>query len=562
MVTTTTQYSFQKPTVGDDEDAWGGYLNSNFDSIDSLLRGATSLSSLNLTGTLAADDISISSGLGLLGIEFTDNLYIGGNSSHVKIGFGTDVVYPSNGNGTNANNTIDIGTSGNRFKDLYLAGDANVTGNITVGGNVDGRDIAADGTKLDGIESGATADQTKADIDALNIDAATLDSLDSTQFLRSDADDTTTGQLTVDNDNGIKVVSGTETANVYYTGYGIDSARTSTYIRPQADNTQTLYIGNWNNSLDWNAIAMKVGNDDNVTINDNKVFHAGNDGSGSGLDADTVDGYQTDTSYGANTVAVRTSSGHLYMNYGISAYLNMWHTTYQRDADTIFYSSGDNYLRKNNATGFKNSLGLGTGDSPTFSGLSVASNTDNSAEIGRAHVGYMGWSDWAGFSHVDANGQYSYALLQNPSGQTIVNAASGQSVSVNIANSNVAQWTSSWCSLQKPMYNYSIYYEDYDALSGTSVTVNCDTAQAFSLTMTDNTTFTFNSVANAWSYGFVLELTGHSTTAYTVTWPSSVEWAGGTAPDAPATGETDIYVFWTRDGGTTWYGVLSVDAAA
>ena len=31
MVTTTTQYSFQKPTVGDDEDAWGGYLNSNFD---------------------------------------------------------------------------------------------------------------------------------------------------------------------------------------------------------------------------------------------------------------------------------------------------------------------------------------------------------------------------------------------------------------------------------------------------------------------------------------------------------------------------------------------------
>ncbi len=40
------------------------------------------------------------------------------------------------------------------------------------------------------------------------------------------------------------------------------------------------------------------------------------------------------------------------------------------------------------------------------------------------------------------------------------------------------------------------------------------------------------------------------------------DWAGGTAPDAPASGETDIYAFWTRDGGTTWYGVLSVDAAA
>ena len=110
-----------------------------------------------------------------------------------------------------------------------------------------------------------------------------------------------------------------------------------------------------------------------------------------------------------------------------------------------------------------------------------------------------------------------------------------------------------------PLYNYSVYYEDYDALSGTSVTVNCDTAQAFSLTMTGNTTFTFNSVSSAWATGFVLELTGNGGT---VTWPTSVDWAGGTAPDAPASGETDIYAFWTRDGGTTWYGVLSVDAAA
>lgn len=35
---------------------------------------------------------------------------------------------------------------------------------IAVTGNVDGRDVAADGTKLDGIEAGATADQTGAEI--------------------------------------------------------------------------------------------------------------------------------------------------------------------------------------------------------------------------------------------------------------------------------------------------------------------------------------------------------------------------------------------------------------
>ena len=41
-----------------------------------------------------------------------------------------------------------------------------VTGNITVSGTVDGRDVAADGSKLDGIESGATGDQTNAEIRA------------------------------------------------------------------------------------------------------------------------------------------------------------------------------------------------------------------------------------------------------------------------------------------------------------------------------------------------------------------------------------------------------------
>ena len=39
-----------------------------------------------------------------------------------------------------------------------------VTGNITVTGTVDGRDVAADGTKLDGIETAATADQTPSQL--------------------------------------------------------------------------------------------------------------------------------------------------------------------------------------------------------------------------------------------------------------------------------------------------------------------------------------------------------------------------------------------------------------
>jgi hypothetical protein len=48
----------------------------------------------------------------------------------------------------------------------------------------------------------------------------------------------------------------------------------------------------------------------------------------------------------------------------------------------------------------------------------------------------------------------------------------------------------------------------------------------------------------------------------TLTWPSSIEWAGGIAPAAPANGETDVFTFVTDDGGTTYTGVKSIDNAS
>ena len=105
------------------------------------------------------------------------------------------------------------------------------------------------------------------------------------------------------------------------------------------------------------------------------------------------------------------------------------------------------------------------------------------------------------------------------------------------------------------------YNETYAALSGTSPAVNCETGNVFSLSTTGNTTFTFsNPPASGTAYGFTLKVTAGGT--HTLTWPSSVDWAGGTAPDAPASGETDVLVFYTVDGGTNWYGALSIDAAA
>ena len=63
-------------------------------------------------------------------------------------------------------------TAGSGFLPLTGGG---LTGALTTNSTIDGRDVSVDGTKLDGIETAATADQTKADIDALNINADTLD---------------------------------------------------------------------------------------------------------------------------------------------------------------------------------------------------------------------------------------------------------------------------------------------------------------------------------------------------------------------------------------------------
>ena len=99
--------------------------------------------------------------------------------------------------------------------------------------------------------------------------------------------------------------------------------------------------------------------------------------------------------------------------------------------------------------------------------------------------------------------------------------------------------------------------------SSNATTINCEAGNYFKHTLTENTTFTFsNPPASGTGFSFVLHLIQDST-ARTVTWPNSVDWASATAPTiSTGNGDDDFFVFATSDGGTIWYGFTAGQAMA
>src|SRR5210317_66025 len=66
------------------------------------------------------------------------------------------------------------------------------------------------------------------------------------------------------------------------------------------------------------------------------------------------------------------------------------------------------------------------------------------------------------------------------------------------------------------------------------------------------------------AYGMSLKVVQDSgASGYTVTWPTSVKWPAATAPTLTATASAeDQFVFYTKDGGTNWYGFTAGQALA
>jgi hypothetical protein len=94
-------------------------------------------------------------------------------------------------------------------------------------------------------------------------------------------------------------------------------------------------------------------------------------------------------------------------------------------------------------------------------------------------------------------------------------------------------------------------------VGSSSGTINLDVADGntFIVGPSGNVTFTFTPKGQCCSFTLVLDAGG----AYTIAWPTSVQWPQGQTPELDDT-EKDVLVFFTYDGGTTWIGSLAFDA--
>ena len=94
--------------------------------------------------------------------------------------------------------------------------------------------------------------------------------------------------------------------------------------------------------------------------------------------------------------------------------------------------------------------------------------------------------------------------------------------------------------------------------TGTSATINLANGNFVTATLTGNCTFTFSN-PSAGASSFTLFLTNDATPGRSITWPVSVKWPNNIIPVRTTTANrTDVYTFFTLNGGTTWYGSLTL----
>ena len=187
-----------------------------------------------------------------------------------------------------------IALSGDVSGSTTFDGSGNVTITTTVSDDSHNHVIS----NVDGLQ---TALNGKLSTSGKAADSNLLDGIDSGSFLRSDANDTMSGQLNITyGDQSLwSTHNGSGTGWRGRMGHRNSTADTSIFLGSYGSNASLSAHNYALNAWDDLYINTVDGNSGGNTrlpsttyIAGNTVWHAGNDGSGSGLDADTLDGVQ------------------------------------------------------------------------------------------------------------------------------------------------------------------------------------------------------------------------------------------------------------------------------
>ncbi len=344
-----------------------------------------------------------------------------------------------------------------------------MTGAITTNSTFDGRDVATDGTKLDGIEAGADVTDTTNVVAALS--AGTGISLSAGGEIANTAPDQTVALTGA----GTTTISGT------YPNFTITSS-TNGYVLPVA--TDTVLGG------------IELFSD-------------------------------TDQSVAANAVTTTASRTYgIQLNSDDQAVVNVPWT------DTT-YTVGDGGLTEINFT---------SADNTKLDGIEAGADVTDATNVTAA--GALMDSEVTNLAQVKAFDSTDYATAaQGATADAALPKAGGTVTGTVVFEAAIT--------------------EDAVTLTGTTTTIDLATATNFVHTLTGATTYTFSNPATTGNAtAFTLKIIQDST-ARAITWPASVDWAGGTAPTLTATsGGVDVFVFYTIDGGTTYYGFTAGQAMA
>ena len=366
MVTTTTVYSFQKPDVSGDQDAWGGYLNANVDKYESILTGNTTITSLVITtadingGTLDNVVIGGATAAAITGTTITGTSLVGPLATAAQpniTSLGTlttltvdDITINGSTISDGGDLTFDVGgdliidvdgadvkfkDGGTEFAHLFKSGN-----NFGIYSAISDGDIQFIG--VDGVLGQVTAltlDMSDAGTATFNHDIKLGDNNKALFGASSDLEVYHNGTNSVIYDNGtgnLQLVSGGASVDIIKAG-GENMANFAT------DGAVTLYYDN--------AVKITTASTGAIILHDN-----GNYDDGLTLRSTKNWGYGTSLSFDA----IATSGG---SNATVGKIQSRWQSTGNHALD--FYTYGSGYLTKRARLDNEGNLGVGGNTSPS-----------------------------------------------------------------------------------------------------------------------------------------------------------------------------------------------------